>query len=92
MKNKSGEKVFTEAAELIHAGRQEYSCNAVSTAEGGIYFRGMYIEVMGDYDPATQRYFFMFTKVERAATEEVPARELRIWLLLMMAACYEDFF
>ena len=92
MRNKY--QVYINAAKQIGEGLERYSCHAVSKASGK--------HTCLDYCKEKESYMRVFTETkddiafcreveEAAKNDREKAKDLRILMLCMMAACYKDF-
>ena len=84
------QQTYIKAARRIHTHKDEFSCCAVSNVVFGRYHkaaweRTKYASVMS---PRDNRTLYVYDVDEHTGSEE--ARDLRVWLLCMMAACCED--
>jgi hypothetical protein len=94
-------RVYLKAAELINTRKETYSCHAVRHAEHGHYstptkLENFYRATMGfRHIPVYVRDDFLLALHAHAGEHPhenilVVLRELRVWLLCMMAAACDD--
>jgi len=76
---------FLRAAKRIAEGKVEHSCPAV--AAFSTTARRLYVRVMSDTGHLFARDI---EKAANAKSDQRACRELRVWLLCMMAACCDD--
>jgi len=89
-------EIYQRAAELIEDDKNRFSCIAIAEAGGLSELENNYRQVFCPGDEyATDKQGFHYDKfliqIERRKGDTQTARDLRVMLLCMMAACWQDF-